>query len=264
MTQRDVAWLDHHLRGGPPPGGAAVRVYLQQAGTWLDFGQWPPEATTGVAWHLRPGGGLSRDPEPGDPAPATFTYDPADPTPSAGGPLLEPPGKQVDNTATEARSDVLTFTSDPLPADTDLAGPVRATIWVRVSREHADVFARLCDVDERGISRNVVDGIRRLSPATVPAADVTRDPDGILAVGIELDPTGYRLRAGHRIRLQVSGGAFPAFARNFGTGEPFATATRAHRCAFEIYAGARHPSRVLLPVLRSVRAAADPQVASAS
>ena len=264
MMQRDIAWLDYHLRGGPHPDGAPVRVYLQQAGTWLDFGQWPPPDTTTVAWYLRAGSGLSRDPESGDRAPATFTYDPADPTPAAGGPLLEPPGKQVDNTAAESRPDVLTYTSAPLPASTDLVGPVSATIFVRTSRAHADVFTRLCDVDDRGTSRNIVDGIRRLSPGTVPAADVTRGPDGVLAVDIELDPTGYRLQAGHRIRLQVSGGAFPAFARNAGTSEPFATATRAFPCAFEIYADDRHPSRVLLPVLRSIRAAADPQAAAAS
>ena len=161
---------------------------------------------------------------PGD-APDTFVYDPADPTPSAGGPLLQPPGKQVDNQAIEARPDVLTYTSEPLAADVDLVGPVSARIFVRTGRRHADVFVRVCDVDDKGVSRNIVDGIRRLSPQTVPAADVAVGDDGVLAVDVELYPTGYRVLAGHRIRVQVSGGAFPRFARNFGTGEPFATAT---------------------------------------
>ena len=49
--------------------------------------------------------------------------------------------------------------------------------------------------------------------------------------------------------MQVSGGAFPRFARNFGTGQPFATATSAVRCSFEIYHDSRHPACVLLPVL---------------
>ena len=66
---------------------------------------------------------------------------------------------------------------------------------------------------------------------------------------MELYPTGYRVHAGHRIRVQVSGGAFPRFPRNFGTAESFATATRAVRCRFEIYHDSRHPSCVLLPVL---------------
>jgi predicted acyl esterase len=33
-------------------------------------------------------------------------------------------------------------------------------------------------------------------------------------------PTVYRFRRGHRIRVQVSSGAFPRFNRNFGSGEP--------------------------------------------
>jgi hypothetical protein len=71
----------------------------------------------------------------------------------------------------------------------------------------------------------------------------------VLAVDVELYPTAYRVRAGHRIRVQVSGGAFPRFARNLGTAEPFGAATRAVRCRFEIYHDAQHPARVLLPFL---------------
>lgn len=83
----------------------------------------------------------------------------------------------------------------------------------------------------------------------MPAADVQAGDDGILAVDVELYPTAYRVRPGHRIRVQISGGAFPRFARNFGTGEPFGTATRAMRCSFGIYCDARHRSCVMLPVL---------------
>ena len=88
-----------------------------------------------------------------------------------------------------------------------------------------------------------------VSPQTVPAPDVQAGDDGILAVDLELFPTAYRVRAGHRIRVQVSGGAFPRFARNFGTAEPFGVATRALRCRFEIHHDARHTAHVLLPVL---------------
>ena len=66
---------------------------------------------------------------------------------------------------------------------------------------------------------------------------------------MELYPTAYRVQAGHRIRVQVSGGAFPRFVRNYGTGEPFGTATSARRCRFEIYYDSRHPSHVLLTAL---------------
>ncbi len=249
MIRQDIAWLDHHLGGGPEPPGPPVQVFLQQAGTWLEFGQWPPPAVVATAYYLRSSGRLAPDAEPGDAPPDTFIYNPADPTPSAGGPLLQPPGKQVDNRAIEARPDVLTYTTEPFSASQDLVGPVSARIFVRTGRRYADLFVRVCDVDPQGVSRNIVDGIRRLSPQTVPADDVRAGDDQVLAVEVELYPTAYRVQAGHRIRVQVSGGAFPRFARNFGTAEPFAAATRAVRCRFEIFHDSRHPACILLPVL---------------
>jgi hypothetical protein len=181
--------------------------------------------------------------------PAWFIYDPADPTPSGGGPVLQPPGKQVDNAAIETRSDVLTYTTDRFAADRDLVGPVSARIFVRTGTPYADVFVRLCDVDEKSVSRNIVDGIRRLSPDTVPAADLKVGADGVLAVEIELFPTAYRVRAGHRLRLQVCGGSFPRYARNFGTAEPFGAAHSGRRCRFEIFADSEHASCLVLPFL---------------
>jgi putative CocE/NonD family hydrolase len=247
MVHQDLAWLDHYLAGAPAPTGPSVRLFLQQADSWLDLDEWPPPGLSPTTFHLRSGGRLTRDPEPGEAAPAMFVYDPADPTPSVGGPMLVPPGKQADNAALEARPDVLIYTTEPLEKDQDLVGPVSARIHLRTGRQYADLFVRVCDVDGSGVSRNVVEGIRRLHPDTVPAADVQVGEDRVMAVEVELFPTAYRVLAGHRLRLHVSGGAFPRFARNFGTGEPFGTATTAQRCQFEVFADAAHPSSVVLP-----------------
>jgi hypothetical protein len=46
--------------------------------------------------------------------------------------------------------------------------------------------------------------------------------------------------------VQVSGGAFPRFARNLG-GEPLATATTPHKAHVELFHDTEHPSAVLLP-----------------
>ncbi len=250
VVRSDVEWLDHHLRGGPAPRGAPVRLFLQLAGTWLEFDSWPPPQGRDVVHHLRAGGGLGEEPGSDASEPSRFTYDPADPTPTVGGPLLTGPGKQADNRAVEERPDVLVFTGPVLGTDVDVVGPVRARVFVRPGLEHADVFVRLCDVDPAGVSRNVVDGIRRLDPRTVPAPDVTVGVDGVLAVDVELFPTAYRVQAGHRLRVQVGGGAFPRYARNLGTGEPLGTATGGCACPFEVFHDAAHPSQLVLPVLR--------------
>ncbi|MDX6333653.1 MAG: uncharacterized protein QOG05_993 [Streptosporangiaceae bacterium] len=56
------------------------------------------------------------------------------------------------------------------------------------------------------------------------------------------------MTTGHRIRVRVSSGAFPRYARNPGTGEPRATATRLEVTGQEIYHGPDRPSAVILPV----------------
>ena len=43
---------------------------------------------------------------------------------------------------------------------------------------------------------------------------------------VAMSSTAHVFRPGHRIRLQVSGGAHPRFLRDYGTGEPPGPATR--------------------------------------
>jgi predicted acyl esterase len=59
----------------------------------------------------------------------------------------------------EARPDVLTYTTPVLDTDVEVVGEVSAEIWFRSSLPYADVFVRLCDVDESGRSTNVCDGL---------------------------------------------------------------------------------------------------------
>ena len=61
-------------------------------------------------------------------------------------------------------------------------------------------------------------------------------------------PTAYRFKRGHRIRVQVSSGAFPRYARNGGTGEPRATATRLLAAGQSVYHDESRPSAITLPV----------------
>ena len=67
----------------------------------------------------------------------------------------------------------------------------------------------------------------------------------------QLWPTAHRFAAGHRIRLQVSSGAHPRYARNPGTGEDPAVATaQAMRAVdVEVLRDSARPSALVLPRL---------------
>ncbi|GGM75456.1 X-Pro dipeptidyl-peptidase [Lentzea pudingi] len=230
-----VGWAAAHARGTEPPSKPPVRLFVMGVDEWRDFEQWPPTGYTHQRWHLAPGGELRS--APGTQAPPTsFTYDPADPTPSLGGPKLESRGAgPVDNRELEARDDVLVFTSDVLDADVEVIGEVTAEVWLRADRPSCDLFVRLCDVDGRGKSLNVCDDLVKVRP------------DGVTKVTVELSPTAHVFRRGHRIRVQVSAGAFPRFARNLGDGGPAHTATELVPTGIEVFHDADRPSAILLP-----------------
>ncbi|MEQ0559816.1 CocE/NonD family hydrolase [Amycolatopsis sp. NEAU-NG30] len=225
-----------HARGEQPPERAPVRLFVMGEEAWRDFASWPPEGYAPQRFHLQPGGALARQ-EPGESAPDRYRYDPADPTPAVGGVRMAPDAGRVDNTALEARADVLTYTTGVLGEDVEIVGEVSAEIFFRSSLRFADVFVRLCDVGPDGRSVNVCDGLTSLKNA-----------DELAAVTVTLWPTAHRFRRGHHIRVQVSSGAFPRYARNPGTGEPHATAVTLLAADQEVHHGPGRASAVILPV----------------
>lgn len=231
MTEA-LAWYRAHITGDRSGvRELPVRLYVQGADEWREFAEWPPPGPAPQDWHLLAGGGLAR--EPGTGLHDRFRWDPADPTPDFGGPNLDPKtGGRKENNGREARPDVLVYSTDPLVAPLEVIGPVSAEIKVRLGGEHGDVFVRLCDVDEKGRSVNVCDGIQKITADAHPA-----DRDGVRTVAVQLFPTAYRFRTGHRLRLQVCGGSFPRFARNTGTGDPLATAATTAVVDYEILTG---------------------------
>jgi putative CocE/NonD family hydrolase len=261
-----MAWLDRYAGLDPKsrktpesrpaaPPDHPVRVWVGGEGAeqWREIGGWPPPGVAEQRWYLGPSGSLRpaepagpepAGPEPAGPEPAasrpvaSFRYDPADPTPSPGGAIMAMNAGSRDNRPVERRLDVLVFSSDPLGEPVEILGEVAAEVFLTRDNPYADLFVRLCDVDPRGRSLNVCDGIVRLTDAD-PLTGTVR---------VSLVGAAHRFGRGHRIRLQVAGGAFPRFARNPGNGQLDATAADLVPTQYDIGLDAAHPSALLLPV----------------
>jgi uncharacterized protein len=234
-------WLRAHLAppGAAVPSSTPVRVHVGEIGgpgEWRDLDDWPPRAAVAQRWHPRADGTLADEPEEGT---SSFRYDPADPTPSVGGPRMDSRsfGPRPNN-ALEARDDVLTFTGQPLDAPLDVIGPVSIRLRARGSGPYFDLFARLCDVDAHGVSWNVCDGLVRASEGT-----------GWSVHTVPMSATAHRFATGHRLRVQVSGGAHPRLARNTGAADQIATATSLVPVDIEISHG---DAAISLPVVPAI------------
>ena len=245
-TVRDgPEWFGEQLgEEGHASERAPVRLYVMGSRTWQEFSIWPPSGET-QRWYLDRWGVLSTE-VPSESAPDRYHYDPHDPTPAVGGAALNW-GRPAARTSVGAST---AATSSPTPdrcsrEDLTVIGPLTATLYVRSSNEHTDFFVRLCDVNEKGRSFNLSDGIVRLRPGSlVPGSD------GVSRLEISMWPTANTFRAGHRVRLQVSSGAHPLYCRNAGTGEPLATGANLQPADQEVWHDAAHPSAIALPVVR--------------
>ena len=138
------------------------------------------------------------------PLEARWRHDPGDLVPSLEGEAIDGWFRRPDERLTQVRDDVITFTSDPAREPLDLAGPVTAELAVRMPDAGGHVMAKLCDVYPTGDARRIVDGACRVDAGTS-------------VVAVDLGHTGYRLRPGHRLRLELSSSAFPRYVWHPGT-----------------------------------------------
>jgi len=140
-----LRWFDHWLNGtqNSVTGMPRFQLYVIGRNQWRGESEWPLARTQWTRYYLRGGGrangrlgdGALSLTLPGTEPPDRFTYDPATPVPSLGGPdwgasnqdLL--PGA-MDQSGLEMRHDVLVYTTAPLERGVEVTGPIRLKLYV--------------------------------------------------------------------------------------------------------------------------------------
>jgi putative CocE/NonD family hydrolase len=197
-------------------------------------------------------GSLGVEPPQAEP-PDVFTYDPADPVPTRGGPLCcdpehLPPGA-FDQRPVEARSDVLVYTTPAFDQDFEVTGPVTLELFVSSSAPDTDFVAKLVDVWPNGFAQNLTEGILRMRYRNSPSTPELMNPGEVSKVTIDLWATSNVFLAGHKLRLEVSSSNFPRFDRNLNTGEDQAHATHSLKATNTVYHDRQRASSLILPVV---------------
>ena len=251
-----LSFLDRHLRGSSE-SSAPVRVYVRGARRWREAPAWPPPGAEERSFHLcgearghdsARGGCLAERPPEGEEPPDRFVYDPADAVPSCGVAALCAPAGTHDPREIARRGDVLCYTSEPLLADLEIAGPVRAVLFAASDAPDTDFTAKLVEVAEDGSITHLCEGIVR---CRARAAGVWLAPDRVERLEIDLGATSCKLRAGQRLRVEISSSSFPRFDRNPNTRAEPARATEADLATARqrVFHDAQRPSQITLHVL---------------
>lgn len=257
VRRLQIKWFDHWLKS-PEADRAApfemppARLFVMGLNHWKDEREWPPRAEQ-TAFYLGSGGRLLESKLASD-KPDRYVYDPRKPVPTVGGsvccnPKIFPWGP-FDQRPVEQRPDVLVFTSQPLERDEEVTGVIKAVLWASTSAPDTDFTAKLVDVRPDGFAVNLCDGILRLRYRESLERPLAARPGEIYKVTIDAGVTSNVFRRGHRIRLEVSSSNFPRFDRNPNTGRKIADEKELRTARQTIYHDARHPSHLLLPVIR--------------
>ena len=254
-----MRWFDHWLQDidsgitTDPP----VYLFVMGENRWREEHEWPLARTNYTAFYLhsqgsantRGGDGSLSTVPPGEQPADQFMYNPDDPAPTAGGNTLIIDYGVADQGFVEDRNDVLVYTSDPLDHDLEITGPIKMELYASSSSVDTDFTAKLVDVRPDGYAHNLQDGIIRARYRTSVAQPSFIRPGRVYRYAIDLGSTSHVIKAGHRIRVDVSSSNFPRFDRNPNTGALLGADARLESAQQTIHHSAAFPSRIILPII---------------
>ena len=260
-----LAWYDYLFKNvtndfaSPRP----VRIFVMGANQWRDEDDWPLARAHNARYFLHSGGkanstlgdGILATAAPHSEDPDQYIYDPANPTPTIGGPLCcdaehLAPGPR-DQRVVEARADVLVYSTPPLAQDLEITGPIQLELFAKSSAVDTDFTAKLVDVWPNGFAQNLTEGIVRARYRSSQEKPELMNPGEIYKFTVDLWSTANVFLKGHRLRLEIGSSNFPRFDRNLNTGQEAGIAGKPVPATNTVYHDIGHPSALILPIVTS-------------
>ncbi len=258
LDEMELYWFEYWLKGkGDGVDLPPIKLYTMGKNQWRDVDQWPLKNTKyanyyfhseGKANTLKGDGVLSLE-KPQDQPANHYVYDPENPVPTHGGPLLFGDPGAHDQRKIQAREDVLVFTSDALAKELDVTGPIKVVLYASTDAKDTDWTAKLIDVYPDGRAFNLCDGIIRARYHKDPLNPELLKPNQVYKYEIDLWATSNVFLKGHKIRVEISSSNFPRFDRNPNTGNKFGMDSKLQKANQTIYHNKEYPSHITLPVI---------------
>ena len=247
-----LRWFDHWLKdSGAYKGEPRVRHFVLGENRWRESVSFPTEGNYALFLHSegransRKGNGTLTIVSPTADEPRDiFINDPDVPVIAPGGPAAAV--GQFDQATLELGNNLLVYSTEPLEKPLWIFGIPRVVLYCSTSLENADFTAKLVRARPNGAAEFICIGIARSSrlfAKTEYAADKIHRWD------FPLEPTSCRFEKGDRIRLEISGSAFPLYDRNPGSDVPACRATSWdwRRSTQFVFHGRECPSALYLP-----------------
>jgi putative CocE/NonD family hydrolase len=235
LTDLQLRWFDHYLKGMDTDveGIPKVTQYAYGDERYETQPDWPDPRLDPERWYLRGGQGMSREAPGAGEAPQSLIQHPlAGVCTMSTGQWTAGLGEQLP-CFTDDRPNALSagasYVSAPLASDLRLSGPVGARLWVTTTASDASVAVRVDDVGPDGTSTGMTTGwqtaaFRAVDPARsrvvrghqlqpwhpyTKASVLPVRAGEPTALDVEIFPTNWVVKAGHRLKIVVDPSDFP-------------------------------------------------------
>ncbi|MGB0752237.1 MAG: CocE/NonD family hydrolase C-terminal non-catalytic domain-containing protein, partial [Gammaproteobacteria bacterium] len=179
--------------------------YTERAGRWYSVAAWPDAQTSQTTFNLTEQGLRSDVTSEG----SILIHSPLNVGVTAGEycAIWLGPEMPVDQRLDDGGSQV--FDSEPLSDEIAIVGAPELKLSVSADASVAQLAVRLCDVWPDGASTRITYGVLNLTHRDSHEHPEALEPGVAYEVCIKLDDIGYRVPAGHRLRIAVSTAYWP-------------------------------------------------------
>ena len=267
----EAPWFAYWLKDKKGDGKfAEARVFQTGSNRWEEYDSWPPHTAQPRPLYFRAEGKLSFEP-PGDATAAfdSYTSDPAHPVPYRHRPIGPtypgggwPTWLVEDQRFVDNRPDVLTWQTQPLDQNLNIAGDIVTRLYASTTGTDSDWIVKLIDFypesdpghpELEGYELIVADEILRGRFRESFENPKPIVPGAVTPYRIDLHTNDHAFRKGHRIMVQVQSTWFPLYDRNPQTFVPnlfLAKASDYHAAVQRVFRTKAQPSAVVLPVVK--------------
>lgn len=264
---RALEWFDLTLKKKSLPE-QKVRYYEIGEDTWHTCKDWKPEENAKRTLYLQSGGapgasgvtfaaggqtetasGALTEQPPVQEGVLSYTYDPNDPLMSTSGEGLLKSMDKVGSLPQPPcchRGDVLSFVSDPLEKPLAICGSPSVNLFVATDGEDTAFTAKLMEVTPQGKAYHIRSSITTIGAELLEGQRY--EPGSIVEVSIDMWDIAYTVKAGSRIRVDISSSDFPLYNIHSNYAGLWSVQTSVRAAKQTVRTGGAYPSCVSLPV----------------
>jgi len=224
-------WFAYYLKDEDPTPLPEAHVFVTGLNQWKSYGSWPPIAETlPTKFYLLSDGDISdtRPSESESLKSRTYISDPSNPVPYTKRPIkgfwqgAQAMWKVEDQRFLNDREDVLTWQTEPLDQEIEIAGDIILNLFASTTGTDVDWIVKLINVYPQDSSNPSMDNYQLMIADEVIRSkfrDNFSEPvplvsNEITHFKISLGSRAHRFKKGHRIMIKIHSTWFPLIDRN--------------------------------------------------